>query len=66
VNKPTRTQPSTTLVRHTGEQKAAWELARRKAEAILFPNGEGHLPMQVWMEVMLNLAAAKAVEKKQK
>jgi hypothetical protein len=66
VNKPTRTQPKATLVRHTRAQKLAWEMARRKAEAEIFPNGEGQLSMQMWMEITLNAAADKLLEKKRK
>jgi hypothetical protein len=44
-------------VRHTPEQKARWELARRAAEARVYPKGEGTLPMQIWMAESLTEAA---------
>lgn len=61
---PNRTLAGQTLLRHTDEQKARWELARRSAEARRYPDGNGRLPLQQWINEVLNEAAERELRRK--
>jgi hypothetical protein len=64
--KPNRTLTGQTLLRHSDEQKARWELARRAAEARLYPDGSGRVPLQQWILDVLAKAADEELGRKKR